>query len=272
METLIGFVIIVAWTYWIIETLIKDKFNIEFRREPPLYLNKFQLWGEVLSAMLAFVALVSIVMSGYNTALFIFANVAIAFFFLLSIFRGFMERKHEKETKRYILTFLFVIFHLFLFIGILFIISDSLDNLHTDNGVIKYEHTTYFGVQNAIRIIGYEGTDTKITIPSIINNRRVLVINNSAFARTDSLESVEIPYRLMTIGRRAFFGSTNLYTVYFKSEWPPLVEEDAFTNIRPGARAIVPSGTAYWPPEGTNWYGLIITYADYDFSIKERCY
>jgi len=272
LGTLIGFAIIIVWSYWIIDTLIRDKFNIEAKRAYPLYLNKFHAWVESLSGTFAVVTLVTTVLAGYNAIIFIFALIAIAFFFLLSIFRGFMEWKFEKETKRYILTFLFIVFHLILFIGIIFIISDNLGNLHTDNGVIKYEHGTFARSFSAIYIVGYRGTDTKITIPPRISNRPVLIIKDSAFARASNLESVEIPDSIIFINRRAFFGSINLSNIYFKSKWPPIIGNDAFTNIHPGARAIVPSGTGYWPPEGTNWYGLIITYADYDFSIKERYY
>ena len=259
------FFIITLWGYLVIETLIRNKFNIEIKKGYSLYLNKFHEWAERLFITLAIVTLVSILLSGYDSAVFILAHIAIVILFLLVIFRAFMEWKREKETKRYMLTLLTFIFYLIFFTGVIAIISDSLGNLYTDNGVIRYEYgTTFAGIQSAIYIVGYRGTDTKITIPSRISNQPVLVIKNSAFARTPSLESVEIPYSVIFINRRAFFGNTNLSTIYFKSEGPPLIGDDAFTNICPEARAIIPSGTRYWPPEGSNWNGLIITYSDSD--------
>jgi len=264
LETVIAFFIITLWGYWIIETLIRNKFNIEIKKGHSLYLNKFQEWAERLFLTLVIVTLVSILLSGYDATMFILAHIAIAFLFLLVIFRAFMEWKREKETKRYMLTFLTIIFHLIFFTGVIYIISDNLGNLYTDDGVIKYEYGNFAGIQSAIYIIGYRGTDTKVTIPSRISNKPVLVIKNSAFARTPSLENVEIPYSVMLINRRAFFGNINLSTIYFKSEGPPIIGDDAFTNICPEARAIIPSGTRYWPPEGTDWYGLIITYSDSD--------
>ena len=55
--------------------------------------------------------------------------------------------------------------------------------------------------------------------------------------------NVTIPDSIVFIDRNAFSDSINLSAVCFESKRPPAtIEEGAFVNISPGARAVVPTG------------------------------
>ena|GEM_PF-6755046 len=110
-------------------------------------------------------------------------------------------------------------------------------------GVTRIEQVAFNGCTNL----------TSIYMPSVTN------IGSMAFNICMNLTSVNMP-KVTNIGSMAFRNCTSLYDVYFGLETPPVVETDAFQNIAPGARAIVPpDGT--WPAEGTVWNGLVIVYA-----------
>jgi K+-transporting ATPase c subunit len=97
-------------------------------------------------------------------------------------------------------------------------------------------------------------------------------IGTGAFYNCVSLTSVVIPkpvyiffgeiwvHGITRIDDRAFEGCTSLYDVYFESETPPSVGVNAFHNVKPGARAIVPHGATEYGPVGSLWHGLVVTY------------
>ena len=94
-------------------------------------------------------------------------------------------------------------------------------------------------------------------------------IGESAFAHTLLLESVTIPSSVTQIGRWAIESCGNLYSIYFESATPPIVEihggiqEDwAYfaAGSRSGARAVVPYGATGYGPVGSMWNGLVVTY------------
>jgi hypothetical protein len=75
-----------------------------------------------------------------------------------------------------------------------------------------------------------------------------------------NLTDMTIPDRITAIGRGAFYNS-NLARIYFTSATPPDIGEDAFQNIAPNSRAIVPSS---WEAHGVSnealWHGLIVEF------------
>jgi len=267
LEALIGFAIIVAWTYWIIESIIKDKFNIEVKKGWRYeYTNKLHKWIDRLLMISAMIFLSYFLF--YDTTRSTDGEFFIIFVFfalLLVILRVSIEWKFARKSKKYILTLLSGIFSIIFLIGIVGLTPTVPDNtgiLYTENGEIKYEYIGLNTRNTAIFITGYSGEDTKIIIPSEISGVSVVLIENSSFTGIASLKSIKIPDNVVIIGENAFRDNINLSTVYFASKIPPIIEEGAFANINPDAKAIIPAGTIYWPPEGTNWYGLIITYAN----------
>ncbi len=64
-----------------------------------------------------------------------------------------------------------------------------------------------------ITVTGYQGSSNSLVIPAKINGKPVTLIADGAFENFTSLESVEIPSTVKTIGRRAFSGCSSLKIV-----------------------------------------------------------
>ncbi len=92
-----------------------------------------------------------------------------------------------------------------------------------DNG-IDYRCTTTDGFYyyrdydastdtSGVRIIGYTGTATAITVPSTIDGYPVVAIDESAFANNTNITSLSVPASVTAIGDAAFSGCTALTNV-----------------------------------------------------------
>ncbi|MCL2456143.1 MAG: leucine-rich repeat protein [Defluviitaleaceae bacterium] len=98
-------------------------------------------------------------------------------------------------------------------------------------------------------------------LTSIIIPNSVIEIREYAF-RINNLTSATIGSSVARIGNEAFRHNPDLTNVYFSSPAPPTVQSDAFRNIAPNARAIVPSNWgAHGITNGQLWNGLIIEFA-----------
>ena len=78
------------------------------------------------------------------------------------------------------------------------------------------EYGDYFYDVNdddTIRITGYSGSDTAISIPSEIEGKKVTSIGDDAFCDCSSLTSINIPDSVTDIGDEAFFGCSSLKSV-----------------------------------------------------------
>ncbi len=73
-----------------------------------------------------------------------------------------------------------------------------------------YEYTSSSGT---VRITGYTGSGTEITVPSEIDGNPVTAIGTSAFQHCTLLVSVTIPDTVISIGDTAFSGCTALESV-----------------------------------------------------------
>lgn len=65
----------------------------------------------------------------------------------------------------------------------------------------------------AAKIIGYNGNDAYVTIPSVINGYTVTSIGDCAFYNCTSLTSITIPNSVTWIGDYAFSGCTSLTSI-----------------------------------------------------------
>ena len=69
--------------------------------------------------------------------------------------------------------------------------------------------------QNSIEIVGYEGDETRITIPSEIESLPVITIGEEAFCYNESIEEVLFEGNVESIGLEAFYECENLKSVTF---------------------------------------------------------
>jgi uncharacterized repeat protein (TIGR02543 family) len=86
---------------------------------------------------------------------------------------------------------------------------------------------------------------TSVTIPA-----SVTIIGDAAFGLT-ALTSVTIPAGVTSIGMFAFFGSTELDSIYFLGNAPATVGTEAFEGVASGAKAYIKSGTTGFTTSGT---------------------
>lgn len=67
---------------------------------------------------------------------------------------------------------------------------------------------------NYIAITKYNGTDEKISIPSVIDGYIVTQISSYCFANNNDIQYVELPSGMIALGDKAFSGCTNLKSIY----------------------------------------------------------
>ena len=94
---------------------------------------------------------------------------------------------------------------------------------------------------------------TSVTIPN-----SVTLIDANAFRYTQ-LTSVTIPSSVTDIRDNAFGGNSSLTSVTFLGNAPE-VDPIAFNNVAAGAIANVPYNATGFPPNGSTWNGLIVSY------------
>ena len=76
-----------------------------------------------------------------------------------------------------------------------------------------YKDYTYDEYSNYVVIRTYSGQDTNVIIPTYINNKPVLAIEDSAFYANTKIEKVKVPKHVIRIGHQTFIGCPNLKEV-----------------------------------------------------------
>jgi len=113
-------------------------------------------------------------------------------------------------------------------------------------------------VPGSLKNIGVQVFGACSSLSNAVIENGVQSIGLSMFFGCTSLSSIRIPNSVSFIGNYAFYGSSSLYDVFFDSSTPPNVGTQSFGDIKPGARAVVPSGATAYGPVGSNWNGLIV--------------
>ena len=96
-----------------------------------------------------------------------------------------------------------------------------------------------------VEITDYKGKAKELTIPDMLDGKKVSAIGNSAFYSCDSLTSVSIPDSVTSIGDRAFFCCISLTSVTIP---------DSVTSIGDGAFLFCPANLTLTVPR--NSYAL----------------
>lgn len=91
-------------------------------------------------------------------------------------------------------------------------------------------------------ITEYKGSDTNVSIPSIIGSSTVTAIGSGAFAGNTEIKSVSLPSSVTQIGQEAFADCTSLTSVYLPSSLE-LIGMGAFYGCSNLTSASVPNGT-----------------------------
>ena len=105
------FIIIVIAIKFIVTKLLRKKFNIITYPNSDRYINNTHKWGEGILRLLA----ITLFILSYFFEYLIFGLVFILL--LMLIFSAYMEYKHEREEREYIITIAETLMYLILIIG-----------------------------------------------------------------------------------------------------------------------------------------------------------
>lgn len=83
---------------------------------------------------------------------------------------------------------------------------------------------------NGIVVTQYFGNEEDVSIPRILNAKRIVKIGENAFSGS-MVETVEIPEYVTEIGSGAFKDCSNLKSIVINSENPPVLNQNAFNNV-----------------------------------------
>lgn len=93
-------------------------------------------------------------------------------------------------------------------------------------------------------VIGYTGTDTRLVIPSGIENSVVIRIQSRAFSKKRNIVSVDIPDSVTYIGQDAFYACTALKEIRLPRELK-FIDKSAFNFCKSLTAVTIPDGTLH---------------------------
>jgi hypothetical protein len=144
--------------------------------------------------------------------------------------------------------------------------NTALTSVTIGNSVTSISDDAFYGntsltsvtIPNSVLSIGNGAFYNNNALTSVIIGNSVTRIGNYAFLET-ALTSVTIPDSVTSIGYSAFQGNTALTSVTFLGN-APTTFDDAFSGVPTGTRANVAYNATGFPPNGSNWKGLIVSY------------
>lgn len=81
----------------------------------------------------------------------------------------------------------------------------------------EYKDYIYDEYDNYTTIVSYNGNDTNIEIPTYIEGKPVLTIEDSAFYGNHSVKKIIISKNVIRVGHQAFIGCSKLQEIYIPS-------------------------------------------------------
>lgn len=103
---------------------------------------------------------------------------------------------------------------------------------------------TYTSTSGGIKITGYSGSETSLTLPETLNELKVIGIGANAFMNNTTLTTIVFNNNLQFIEEGAFFGCTSLKEVEFPSSLKRIESSKnngTFQNCTSLEKAIIPS-------------------------------
>lgn len=119
MQNPIIFVALLFILLWVSDRILTKKLNIKKEKVFYAHVNSSHKWGEVLIVAITLVLLFTHIFLLDRTSPFEPHHFFLAFF-LISIYRIFMEFRYERSSKRYYRTILSTIYLVILFVGLEF--------------------------------------------------------------------------------------------------------------------------------------------------------
>ena len=91
-------------------------------------------------------------------------------------------------------------------------LDDLYKNIISSNN--EYKDYTIDEYDRYVTIVTYNGNDEEIKIPTYINGKPVLTIEDSAFYGNLTVKKITIPSTVIRVGHQAFIGCLNLKEIY----------------------------------------------------------
>ncbi|MBR6939324.1 MAG: leucine-rich repeat domain-containing protein, partial [Clostridia bacterium] len=87
------------------------------------------------------------------------------------------------------------------------------DNTEKAEPVVSGDYSYLLNSSGRAIITGYSGSGTQVNIPASIDGHRVIRIADCVFMNNTEIESVSVPYTVISIESEAFYGCTSLSSV-----------------------------------------------------------
>ena len=136
-------------------------------------------------------------------------------------------------------------------------ISNSVEDIY--NLAFYQSPLTSLTIGNSVTNIG-DNAFSENNLTSLVIPNSVTTIGGNAFQPSRFLTSVTIGNSVSSIGVGAFSDSALLASVTFSGNAPATVGATAFSRVAGGAQANVAYNATGFPPNGSTWNGLIVSY------------